>query len=455
MNIQQIDIKQIRPYENNPRKNDKAVATVIKSLEEYGFQQPIVVDKNNVIIVGHTRYRAAQQLGFTQVPVLVAHELTERQVTAYRIMDNRSNENARWDDSLLLDELRLLLDQDTQQLVSEHTGFTEAELNRMFPDTSIDDNIDAMITKSYRSRTGDVWILGDHRLINGDSTNAEDIAQVMQDDKIDLLWEDPPYGISYDPTFADGRDFTIQNDNLNKEQLIKFLQQHVTAILGYVKLGTPIYWCHDIRYNKEFKEILESFNFNINNTLIWNKLVPSQSSHMMDYTKSYEPILYGWLKGDKRKWYGISNKDVQTPYDLEKMSKEEIISYLKTFANDIIEFKKEKKDVAGLHPTVKPTKLVAYHITNSSRVNDIVFDGFAGSGAVILAAEKTGRRARCVEFEPKFCDVIIQRWQELTGLQATRASDGVKWDDIQPTDASIEQQITENLEKLFDMEAAS
>jgi DNA modification methylase len=452
MQIQQMNIGSIKPYENNPRKNDKAVDTVIRSIEEYGFQQPIVVDKNNIIIVGHTRYRAAKKLGLSSVPVLISDTLTEKQVIGYRIMDNRSNENAHWDDKLLIDEIKLLLDQDVLSIVSDNTGFTEAQLNKMFPDSTVDEIVDIGLAE-YKSKTGDLWILGDHKLLNGDSTNVQDISRLMDNDKIDLLWEDPPYGVSYETINSinyskeenDKRNHKIANDNITPEQLDVFLDQHMASLSNYLKPGSPIYWCHDIRYTQQFKNILERHQYHISDTLIWKK--NKHSTFLNDYAKYYEPILYGWKQGKQHPWYGTWSPNAKEE-DYNNLSKEELIKIIKSIPSNYQEFDREAKNISNLHPTVKPTKLIAYHIINSTKTNEIVFDGFAGSGSTLIASEKTGRKARCIEYEPKFCDVIIRRWQDLTGLQAIR-DDGILWDNI---DNTSNVDVNNNLEQLLDME---
>jgi site-specific DNA-methyltransferase (adenine-specific) len=455
MNIQQVDIKTVLPYQNNPRKNDKAVDVVANSIEQYGFQQPIVVDKNMVIIVGHTRYRAAKKLGLSTIPVSIADQLTDEQTNAYRIMDNRSNENSFWDDAKLFEELNALIKDGNKAELAFETGFTESELNKLFNDTS--DPIDAYnVSQVTRSKPGDLWILGDHKLLHGDSTKAEDIQRLMADDKIDLLWEDPPYGISYEgvgsiksPKEAQ-EDRKIANDNLQGEALTNFLIAHLKAVTPYVKNGSAVYWCHDIRLTHQFKECLLTNGYHISDTLIWKKNRPS--AFLADYAKCYEPIFYGWKKGGEHNFYGKGyNLSVTSDNQLEDLTKEQLIKIIKGWHTDVQEFSKEPNKIAKLHPTVKPTKLIAYHIINSSKPKQIVFDGFSGSGATLLAAEKTGRFARCIEFEAKYIDVIITRWQEETGLEAT-LEDGTKWNDIHKE--MYDQNIVDiNLTTLFDIGA--
>jgi ParB/RepB/Spo0J family partition protein len=455
MKVQQIKITDIRPYEKNPRKNDRAVDTVAQSIELYGFQQPIVVDSNNVIIVGHTRFRAAKKLNFIEVPVLVAEDLTREQAQAYRLMDNRSNENARWDEDLLYQELEELIKTGTLQEVSLETGFTESELNKLFKQE--EDPIDEYLkNESYRSQRGDVWILGNHRLVCGDSTKAEDLALLLGDERIDLVWEDPPYGVAYET--ANGINYTkeeneqrnhkIANDNLTPEQLDLFLNQHLTVLDKYVKSGSVFYWCHDIRFTQQFRDLLEAHKIHISDTLIWRK--NNASTWLSDYAKYYEPILYGWREGGQHQFYGKGMQPNSfSMEELEDLTREELIKIIQSVESNYQEYSKESRKIASLHPTVKPVKLIVYHIINSSKMGQVVYDGFSGSGSTLMACERTSRQARCIEYEPKFVDVTIRRWQEETGLQAVR-QDGVLWDDLQAS--SLPDAITTNLESMFNME---
>ena len=437
MHIVSMPIGQIRPYPKNPRKNDRAVKTVAESLEQYGFQQPIVVDKEHVIIVGHTRYRAAQSLGLKDVPVLVAKELTEKQAQAYRLMDNRSNENARWDDGMLLEELQTMLSDITIQDASYQSGFTESELNALFRDDrdQLDDLQDHLNPVTY-SQPDDVWTLGNHRIINGDSTLSQTIETLLAGDQVDLVWEDAPYGVAYQTAngvnhsqaYNELKNHKIANDTLSSTELDAFLNAHMTAIIPHLRPGASVYWCHDIRFNHQFKQVLEAHGIHIADTLIWRK--DRHSTWMTDYAKYYEPILYGWREGAEHSWYGKGMQpNAFSLDDLERMTKEQLVKLIQTWDTNYQTFRKEPRKIASLHPTVKPVKLIEYHIINSTQPGQVVYDGFSGSGSTLIACEASGRHARCVELEPKFVDVTIRRWQELTGLAAVR-SDGVKWNDL-------------------------
>ena len=430
MIIQQIDIQDIQPYPNNPRKNAKAIDKVADSITQYGFQQPIVVDKDHVIVVGHTRYEAAKKLLLQKVPVLVAENLDPEQANGYRIMDNKSGEWAEWDERMLYDELNELIKDNNIQELSYETGFSESELNKLFaPET--DPIEEYQESESYKSKVGDLWTLGNHKIYNGDSNNIHNVDTLLEGEKIDCVWTDPPYGISYQSVNAinTGKSsHKIQNDDLSADNLDLFLLDHLSKIDHKVKPGAPIYWCHDIKYSNINRNVLEKSNYHISDTLIWYK--NKHSTFLSDYAKYYEPIHYGWKNGAKHPWYGNGwHPNVYTPEELDNLTKEQLIKIIKGYSKNIQEFNKEPQSLSSLHPTVKPVKLIIYHLLNSTKQSAIVYDGFAGSGSTIIACERSNRKARCIELEPKFIDVIINRWQEETGLQAVR-QDGVLWDDV-------------------------
>jgi ParB/RepB/Spo0J family partition protein len=430
MIIEQLDIQDIKPYPNNPRKNAKAIDKVADSITQYGFQQPIVVDKDLVIVVGHTRYQAAKKLLLAQVPVLIANNLDSDQANGYRIMDNKSGEWADWDERMLYDELNDLIQENNIQELSYETGFSESELNKLFAPES-DPIEEYNETESYKSKLGDIWTLGNHRILNGDSNSVQNVNELLQDEQIDCIWTDPPYGISYQSVnkINSGIDsHQIQNDDLSAEQLDQFLVEHLSNIDHKVKPGAPIYWCHDIKYSNINRNVLEQNKYHISDTLIWHK--NAHSTFLSDYAKYYEPIHYGWKEGGNHPWYGDGwHPNVYTSEELEALTKEQLIKVIKNAPKNIQQFSKESRSLSSLHPTIKPVKLIIYHLLNSTKQSDIVYDGFAGSGSTIIACERSNRKARCIELEPKFIDVIVNRWQEETGLQASR-QDGTLWDDV-------------------------
>ena len=445
--IEQLSIVDITPYENNPRKNNKAVKRVAHSIKEYGFNQPLVIDHNNVIVVGHTRYRAAKELGMSSVPVIrMPNTVSAEKVRAYRIADNKLNEYAQWDEELLISELIDLLPSSSIQDLSDDTGFSEQELNNWLstPDNSVLD--DLKVEQTTVAKVGDVYTLGDHRLVCGDSTDAGVLKTLLGDERIDCIWEDPPYGVAYkspnaivrdnEGQWVDGKSYSeewvennsIENDDLSIEQLQDLLNRHLVAVQPWLRNGAAVYWCHDQRYNHEFKQLLQSNGVHVSDTLIWYK--NQASTFVGDYCKKYEPILYGWKKGAPHNWYAGRNQyNIHTDEQLENYTKEQLIKIIKNQTSTVQEVKKLNKGKMAYHPTVKPPKLIAMHLLNSTQRGNSVYDGFSGSGSTLIACEKTNRKGRCIEFEPKYIDLTITRWQELTGGQAKR-QDGVLWDDI-------------------------
>jgi DNA modification methylase len=458
MKISYKKLNEIIPYENNPRKINKGVDIVAESIQQYGFQQPIVVDTDGVIIVGHTRYQASKKLGLAEVPVTVADELTEEQIRTYRIMDNKSGEKTFWDEGLLVEELKELLPDSSIQDLSFETGFSESELNNWLSEPEKDDLSDLTHTKVPRAVWGDVYTLGEHKLVCGDSSDAETVKLLMGEDTAEIIWEDPPYGVAYASPNAVklGNEFakewreehSIENDDLNEEQLNELLTKHMSAILPYWNKGGAVYWCHDQRFNHQFKQILIAHNVHISDTLIWKK--NQASTFVGDYCKIYEPILYGWQKGEAHRWYAERNQNnAHTDEELDNLTKEQLIKLIRSYDTNYQEIKRlPSRETSKMHPTVKPPKLISYHLLNSTKRGDIVYDGFSGSGSTLIACEKTNRVARCIEFETKYIDVIINRWQELTGLKATR-QDGTLWDDIY--DTALQDEVDDNLREVFNL----
>lgn len=429
--IQWVDINSIQPYPNNPRKNRQAITPVMDSIEKYGFQQPIVVDGDMTVIVGHTRLAAAGKLGLAQVPILVA-DLTPEQSSQYRVMDNKSGEYSEWDYGLLKEEFKSLWDNPWDHLgeISQSTGFTATEIKRMFPMTQENVLEEAANKPPPVTQPGDLWTLGDHRVLCGSSTDPAQVARVMAGEKIHLLWEDPPYGISYatpqgmfktaEHIEATRRD--IKNDELTGDNLQEFLEEHLRAVTPHLMPGGAVYWAHDIRMYTQFRQALENNQIHIADTLIWRK--NTASNFLSDYAKYYEPIFYGWKKGAEHRWFGTGwhpNAEAETNW--RDMTHEQLVETLESIDSNYQQFKKSLKD-SKMHPTVKPWAMIAYHITNSSQRDENVFDGFGGSGSTLIAAHKTRRRARLIEMEPHYVDVIVKRWQELT-LQEAVDQNGV------------------------------
>ena len=389
MKILNLEIKNILPYQTNPRKNDEAVNVVAKSLEEFGFQQPLVLDANNIIVVGHTRFRAAKQLGLETVPCVIADHLTSEQINAYRIMDNKSAEYASWHDGLLVQEMTSLLESNYDL---ELTGFSNIELKDMGLDVNLgfvdegfieDDDVpdlpDEPVTKQ-----GDVWILGNHRLVCGDSTDPLILNDLMGSQKADLVLTDPPYNVAYVGKTKD--QLKIKNDSLNDQQFRKFLKDAFAVIDKKLKEGASFYIWHADLEGYNFRGACRDTNWEVRQCLIWNK--NSIVMGRQDYHWRHEPCLYGWKSGAAHNWY--ADRKQQT----------------------ILDFRRPQK--SKVHPTMKPIDLLCYLIKNSSKIGDVVIDSFLGSGSTLIACEKTGRQCYGVELDPQYCDVIVKRWENFT-----------------------------------------
>ena len=385
MKVELIAVAQVIPYANNPRKNELAVAKVAASIKEFGFRQPIVVDSEFVVVAGHTRLLAARQLGLMQVPVHIAEGLTPSQIKAYRIADNRTNSEAEWDDELLAIELG---DLQTSDFNLELTGFNSDELERLVLPTAMDEGFIAddsvpEISEETITKPGDIWILGDHRLYCGDSIDPISIDILLDGTAVDMVFTDPPYNVNYANDTGD----KIRNDNIG-EGFYDFLLKSCDNILKVCK--GAVYICMAASEIHTLQRAFASAGGHWSTFIIWAK------NHFClgrsDYQRQYEPILYGWPIGAKRHWCGDRNQS-------------DVWNFAKPAAND-------------LHPTMKPVELVSQAISNSSNPGDIIFDPFAGSGSTLIACEKLGRYARVIEIDPKYCDVIIKRWEEFTNKTA-------------------------------------
>lgn len=387
MRIETVPIEKIIPYARNPRRNEHAVAKVAGSIKEFGWQQPIVVDTDYVIVAGHTRLLAAQQLGMKELPVKIADDLTPAQIKAYRLADNRTHEDAEWIDELLAIELGEIRDMGYDLDI---TGFDPDELDKLLAGDASDgltedDAIPEMQEKAI-SQAGDVWICGNHRLLCGDSTKLADVELVMSGALADMVFTDPPYNVNYGANIHSNKR-EIKNDNLGKD-FYQFLYDACVNMLAVCKGG--LYICMSTRELHTLHNAFAAAGGKWSDFLVWAK-----SSFTMggsDYQRQYEPILYGWKDGTKHYWCGARDQGNVWFFD-------------KPTAND-------------LHPTMKPVALVERAVTNSSKTRDIVLDCFGGSGTTMIAAEKTGRSARLIELDPKYVDVIIRRWQEFTGKSA-------------------------------------
>lgn len=359
LKIEYIDTEKLIPYINNPRINDNAVDKVAASIKEFGFKNPIIIDKENVIIAGHTRLKAAKKLGLKEVPVIRVEDLTEQQIKAFRIADNRTSEFAEWDMELLEIELEGLDDL--------FTGFDTKELDDMFPDDTevIEDDFDEEPPEESISKRGDIWLLGRHRLMCGDSTSADDVGKLMNGDKADMVFTDPPYNIDYSGV-NDKR--TIQNDKMNDEDFVDFLKKSLMVV-------DTAYVCCCWQNNHLFKKAMTELGMPPKAMIIWDKVNPAQN--LDKYYKQYEIIFYyGRFGGEK------------------------------TLRGDIWECKRQRNTV---HPTMKPIELIAIALRDNPS-KKIVYDGFGGSGSTLIACEQLDRICYMMELDEKYVDVIVNRY---------------------------------------------
>ena len=398
MNVRLIPIGSVKPYENNPRKNDQAVDKVAASIKEFGFRQPIVVDRDMVVVVGHTRLKAALSLGLAEVPVHVAENLSPEQCKAYRLMDNRSNEDAEWDMDRLAEELRGL---EAVQFPLEFTGFDERELQRITfagPGGGGDGDEPPPLPTQAVARPGDLFALGSHRLLCGDATSLRDVARLMDGRRADLVFTDPPYNVDYTGKTADA--LKIANDTMDGRRFRSFLLAAFQVMFANAREGAPIYVCHADTEGYNFRGALSDAGWLFKQAIVWVK--DSFVMGRQDYHWRHEPILYGWKPGASHSWAADRTQDT------------------------VWEIPRPKRSVE--HPTMKPVELVARAIANSSKPGDMVLDPFGGSGSTLIACESEGRVCRTAELDPRYVDVIIERWETFTGRRAELVHEGTAGD---------------------------
>ena len=368
-------VDEIIPYVNNPRKiSQNAIDNVASSIKNFGFKVPIIIDKDNEIVAGHTRILAAKKLGMEEVPCIVADDLTDTQVKAFRIADNKTAEFSEWDFDLLEVELEGLGD--------EFTGFDIDELGELFNDDTevIEDDFDEEPPEEPISKRGDIWLLGRHRLMCGDSTSEDDVATLMDGNKADMYLTDPPYNVNYTGGTKDK--LTIQNDNLEDSEFRKFLSDAFVAADKVMKPGAVFYIWHADTEGYNFRGACIDTGWQVRQCLIWNK--NTMVMGRQDYQWKHEPCLYGWKDGAGHLWN--SDRKQTTVLDFQRPTRN------------------------GEHPTMKPVALFDYLIRNNTKGQDIVLDSFMGSGTTIIACEQNGRIAYGLEIDPKYVDVIVNRY---------------------------------------------
>ncbi|SQB34136.1 site-specific DNA-methyltransferase [Clostridium cochlearium] len=381
-----INIDELIPYANNARTHSKDQINKLRSsLREFGFINPILIDKDYNILAGHGRVMAAREEGIKEVPCVLVEHLTEAQKKAYILADNRLAMDAGWDDEMLALELENLKELDFDM---DLTGFDAAEIDELFSnihdkDVQDDDfDVDAALAEEPISKQGDIWLLGRHRLICGDSTKAEIYEKLMEGKKANLCVTDPPYNVNY--TAGSENERKIKNDNMEDKNFYEFLLASFKNIFNSLDGGAAAYIFHADTEGLNFRKAFKDAGFHLANVCIWAKqsLVLGRS----DYQWQHEPILYGWKPTGKHRWY--ADRKQTTIWNFDRPTKSE------------------------LHPTMKPVPLVAYPIQNSSMSNCIVLEPFAGSGSTLIACEQLGRICYAIELDEKYADVIVKRYIE-------------------------------------------
>jgi DNA modification methylase len=402
--IERWPIERLIPRINNPRTHNRTqIANIAASIQEFGWTNPILVGAEGDIIAGHARVLAARKLGMEQVPVIVLKHLSPAQRRALVIADNQlAIAGAGWDEEMLRIELAILHEEDYDLNL---VGFDDIELQRLLEaqDTAeglTDEDAVPEITETPISATGDLWALGDHKLVVGDATVRADVDRLMLGEAADLVFTDPPYNVDYEGYTEDR--LKIKGDGMTPEQFRQFLLATFSSYRGIVKPGASMYVCHSSSWQREFQNAMEAAGFEARCQIIWAKNTFAWGFGR--YKFQHEPIFYAHLAGQKDSWYG--DKSQSTLWE-------------------------EKKPAANrIHPTAKPVELVERALANSSKAGDLVADLFGGSGSTLIGCERRGRKARLMEIDPKYADCIVRRWQQYAGKQAVLDGDGRTFDEI-------------------------
>jgi DNA modification methylase len=391
MTIQMMKITEIKPYENNPRKNEEAVDEVASSIKAFGFKNPIIVDKDMVIIAGHTRLKAALKLGLTMVPVIVASDLNPDQANALRLADNKTAEIAKWDKKKLEEELKQI-NWEILGINMTDVGFDDIFASEF--QEVVDDDFDEgqYLSAEPYSHQGDIYLLDDNRVMCGDSTNPEQVKVLMNGKLADMVFTDPPYNVAigkrgqqykekggYD---CGMNDRTILNDDMGDAEFKEFLTIVFKNLIDSIKEGAPTYVCHADSEGINFRLAFMEAGFKLAQCIIWAK--NTFTIGRQDYQWQHEPILYGWKPGSGH--YFVDDRSQSTIWEYDKPKK-----------ND-------------LHPTMKPLELVGRAINNSSLVGQLVLDLFGGSGSTLIASYKAKRNCYSMELDEKYADVIVKRY---------------------------------------------
>ena len=389
--IEKIGIEKLIPYAKNSRTHsDEQVAQIAASIKEFGFNNPVLIGEDDVIIAGHGRVMAARKIGLMEVPCIRLGHLTETQRKAYIIADNRLALNAGWDNELLTIELNELL---ADNFALDILGFDVDELKNLLDPVKsteglTDEDEVPEVPEEPKTKLGDIYQLGRHRLMCGDSTSIDAVEKLCDGQLVDMWLTDPPYNVAYEGKTKDA--LTIKNDSMDDDQFRQFLRDSYTAADVVMKPGAVFYIWHADSEGYNFRGAAKDAGWTVRQCLIWKK--STMVMGRQDYHWKHEPCLYGWKDGAGHLWAADRKQTT------------------------ILEFDKPSRN--GEHPTMKPVGLFEYQMLNNTKGGDIVLDSFGGSGTTLIAAEKNGRFARIMELDPKYCNVIVKRWEDFTGQKA-------------------------------------
>lgn len=381
-----VAVEALTPWTKNPRKNDPAVKAVADSIKRFGFGAPLLARQaNGEIIAGHTRLKAAIKLGLTEVPVRYL-DLTESEAHALALADNKVGELAEWDDAVLAEVLKGMAEAGDN---IEGLGWSSNDIQKMITEPGTEDGEVMEPPAEPITKPGDLWLLGDHRLLCGDSTKAEDVERLMAGARADLMLTDPPYNVDYTGKTKDA--LKVANDSMADEDFRKFLASCFSAAFDSLKPGASFYVFHADSEGYNFRGAVKDCGQTVRQCLVWVKDVLVMGRQ--DYHWQHEPCLYGWKEGAAHGWYSDRKQTTLLRFNRPIRSED--------------------------HPTMKPVELFAYLMGNSTAPQGLAYDPFLGSGTTLIAAEQLGRKCYGMELSPAYCDVIINRWETLTGKKAT------------------------------------
>ena len=399
--VEWVSIKELSLNPANPRKNDDAVEHVAASLKRFGWQQPVVARPSGEVIAGNTRLKAANTLGITRIPV-VRFSGTDLEATAYGIADNRTHEFSDWDESALADLLKILKEEDALEGIGFGADDIETLLRQLDEEDAeardLDDPGPLEPPVEPITKPGDLWVMGDHKLLCGDATNPDHVARLMGNDQAVLLSTDPPYAVEYtgDDRPGGGKDWSSKYQEVPLKDFEEFLRRLLATALPHLAPNAAFYFWHAHLQYPALDRVLEEFQILRHQQLIWLK--PTPTITRSSYRWAHEPCVFGWQKGHKPPHYG--NNEYTTLWDAHWEGK------LRVSGND--------------HPTQKPVKLFEIPMEQHTRAGEVIFEPFCGSGSQLIAAEKLGRTCRAMEISPAFVDAAVRRWERATGIKASR-----------------------------------